>query len=835
MAKSRNCGLLASDGKGVGRVYVVHVHLTEIIVHHVEQGADGTGGKIMIKEFVFTVAVLIVGIMPEACAATATVRVEVSPGTPDYAAAPVKVNLSRVLTSKGWTGPIEEHMVSVKDLADGSAVPCRPAWGYKGENAGRVIFSKTGKGRRFYEITIDTDASRTAERVIPLVGLGEPMSHGRTGVVSFIDGSFGCHADAVDWDGDGDLDVLAREGMGGGATWVMHGVYYFENVGSATKPLLAKPRHVDLRAFPDVSHAVDWNGDGVLDIVADRFLYANRGPKGAFNFAEPESIVVIGQTGSNATFHDWNGDGLFDVIYTDGRGGSSPHRSLWLKDLPWSPFTGQGVWRGTQESRRILVRLNTGTAASPAFEGDSLVLQILDKRLNPAGRIDIQIPGARKATFGDIDGDGLLDLLVGNTHDLYYFRNVGTKNVPVYDRGYPLVELPSEIYVRPFAADWNGDGTCDVMISGEAGDVRWLRNLGTKDAVGRQAFAPIAILRQKDPFIDAGSCGPMDFADITGDGLPDVVTGNSYGEVMVWESVPGKKWTFEPTKYVQAAGRKIQIQAGTSGSIQGPGEARYGYIAPELADWDQDGVTDLILNDVFGRNRFYKGSLDAEGRVVFAADTPVSFADPAHVIKPDFNWWNPVGAELVTSWRNRPEILDWDGDRVSDYLVVDHEGYVGFFKGILSPIDGTKRIDKLRRPIIDATTGKPLMVNDGQCGRSGRMKINFVDWDGDGDLDLMRGVAEPSQSRFRDPDHEKGCVIYFENLGAKGFKRRGELIPDPDLRTSGHSSCPQAYDFDDDGTLDLLLGAEDGHIYAFHRAYLERNLPKVKVTAINVN
>jgi hypothetical protein len=40
---------------------------------------------------------------------------------------------------------------------------------------------------------------------------------------------------------------------------------------------------------------------------------------------------------------------------------------------------------------------------------------------------------------------------------------------------------------------------------------------------------------------------------------------------------------------------------------------------------------------------------------------------------------------------------------------------------------------------------------------------------------------------------------------------------------------PIAYDWDKDGVLDLLIGAEDGLIYYFHRSFIENDLPKVKV------
>ena len=42
------------------------------------------------------------------------------------------------------------------------------------------------------------------------------------------------------------------------------------------------------------------------------------------------------------------------------------------------------------------------------------------------------------------------------------------------------------------------------------------------------------------------------------------------------------------------------VGAGFSGSVQGTGEARWGYVSPTAFDWNEDGRPDLIVGDITG-------------------------------------------------------------------------------------------------------------------------------------------------------------------------------------------------------------------------------------------
>ncbi|MCX6622814.1 MAG: VCBS repeat-containing protein [Acidobacteria bacterium] len=75
--------------------------------------------------------------------------------------------------------------------------------------------------------------------------------------------------------------------------------------------------------------------------------------------------------------------------------------------------------------------------------------------------------GQSKPTYADWDGDGDLDMLVGNNSNrIAYFENVGTRKAPRFAPHRALTHDGGEHFsfrARPAVVDWNGDGLADVV------------------------------------------------------------------------------------------------------------------------------------------------------------------------------------------------------------------------------------------------------------------------------------------------------------------------------------------------------------------------------------
>ena len=83
-----------------------------------------------------------------------------------------------------------------------------------------------------------------------------------------------------------------------------------------------------------------------------------------------------------------------------------------------------------------------------------------------------------------------------------------------------------------------------------------------------------------------------------------------------------------------------------------------------------------------------------------------------------------------------------------------------------------------------------------------------MDWDGDGDLDLIT-------------DSDQGPV-WYENKGDKDRAVMAHRGLAARAHIAGHNPTPNAADWNGDGKPDLLIGGEDGHFYFFDRRFIDR-------------
>jgi hypothetical protein len=153
-----------------------------------------------------------------------------------------------------------------------------------------------------------------------------------------------------------------------------------------------------------------------------------------------------------------------------------------------------------------------------------------------AGTRDLTVPGYRSSpVFADLDGDGLKDLLTGNTGgSILFYQNTGTESLPEFTTYTPVqsddldIDLPGSLRSRPSVCYWTGDGNFgpkdgywDLLVGYGDGKVRLYRGLpkaGDFDLDGDLDGDDFTFLVKAldQPIPDEGTD-----ADLNGDGVVD--------------------------------------------------------------------------------------------------------------------------------------------------------------------------------------------------------------------------------------------------------------------------------------------------------------------------
>jgi len=201
----------------------------------------------------------------------------------------------------------------------GNAGHARPAvcdWNNDGR---KDLVCSDGVGKVTLYLNEGTDAA-------PRLGAGLAVT---TSDGAPIDRGTRSHILVCDWDNDGRKDLMFADQEN-------PGFYFFRNVGKDDNPKFAPARNIEVRKYmrPNFGSFVDWDGDGKRDFIGCEFehsirFYRNLGsgePGAAPKFADKDGVSILKPFSimmiSGADAVDWNGDGDLDILTGQGHGGS---------------------------------------------------------------------------------------------------------------------------------------------------------------------------------------------------------------------------------------------------------------------------------------------------------------------------------------------------------------------------------------------------------------------------------------------------------------------------------------------------------------------------------
>jgi hypothetical protein len=566
--------------------------------------------------------------------------------------------------------------------------------------------------------------------------------NGQTSMAPFNGGVDNARMQFVDINNDGKPDLFTYD--------VDTTLNFYQNNGTTLVPKfdLVTTQYQNLSIKYWFSFA-DMDNDGDFDLFAGSEpsiikYYRNTGTN-----TNPVYTLMISElrTNSDSTiFSESNSVPTFCDIDNDGD-----------KDF----FTGTALGR-------ITFYENIGTPSNFSFKYITDFweeLEILSPVARPLKLINENDGGSRHGAnsiqFIDLDGDNDNDLFFGDlfSKSIYYIKNFGTPTNPVMaisDSTYPK---PDAFFSFGFNSvrfcDYDGDGKQDLFVSVLYSAQTWknmiyYKNVGTQFNPSFQ-FVSNNFLNN----VDVGSNSNIVFADMDNDGKKDIFSGSAEQRIVYYRNTGT---TISPAFTLMSDSLPMNISTDNY------------YMAPALADLDNDGDKDMILGSYITDSIWYYRNTGSASNFVF---TKIAVG-------------NTIGVTGVGQ-SSTPTFVDINGDGDFDLFTGNSSGRINYYENTGTP---TNFFFVLRSNFYFS-----IDVGNESVPR-------FTDVDNDGDKDLLIGALG-------------GNITYYKNTGTS-------INPSFVLETSSYANvkvysnaCPEFTDIDTDGDIDMFIANIKGGIYYF--------------------
>jgi len=560
--------------------------------------------------------------------------------------------------------------------------------------------------------------------------------------------------------------------------------------GDGRTEILLGPRGYSKRPVVVLQQGDDgWPADGSAD-----------GSAGG-SIGMPLQVAGFELSGGPLVAFDWNGDGKLDLIAARRDSGDyyETNAAGHVAEDQRDRYDRQGVWRGHVGGWTLHLLRNESSPGALRFVHAGTIEMAGPPPGGPMAPVDKADPSA-----------GLL--LLGDYGELFHLPLLAGGDSPQWGQ---VAELFS-LHGAPFCRHANFLHIDTVVLTDNegpdliAGDVAWnacwCRYRG-RDTEGRPIYDDPRKLKQHNPHVNGGAFSVPTIGDWRGTGTADLLVGGIEGYIFWYKTLSTEPLRFAPPERVRVGDEEIRRYAKPRpaagahwGSSQGPLDGfNGGYSNPVLVDWSGDGLLDLLVGDMIGLFEWY----------------PNRGTATAPRLEPSMRL--QIGDQpLYGPWRVQPGAGDFTGDGLPDLVTMDVDLDLALYcrcgrQDLSQLMPG----EKLRYEDGETIKTHGVYTAGGGDGR-GRTKIQVIDWDGDGRLDLLIGSGPQQGSAFR-----SSYVMVCRNVGSNAepvFARPEVLLFDEQgqpLEFWRHGAHMAAVDWDQDGRWELVVGADMGNIWYF--------------------